>query len=69
MRQAHVLSHFYFVEVSSGIYYVKKDRMDKFEQEYISPKHVANMMNSLQPTAIERIDGTVIMNRHLFMKI
>lgn len=69
-RQAEVMSDLYFVEVSSGIYYVHKDRMGKFTKDYVGSRAVSDWMSmALVDVAIERIDGVIILNNSLSIKL
>lgn len=69
-RVAHNMASWHFTEISSGIYYVEKDRFDTYKENYVTSKKVAKAMsNFIQPASIKRLDGSLILNRPMISKL
>lgn len=65
---AKTMATLYFIEVSSGIYFLEKDRKDTYanRSRYLGSKTVGLAMQNYDKVAIERQDGNIVLN-HKFI--
>lgn len=55
----------YLKEVSSGIYYVARDRFGEKEGTYINAKSAISAMNSPHIVVIERLNRAIVTNKRI----
>lgn len=58
-------SNTYFIELSSGVYQVEKDKYGDFNRLFVGANSVVNNLNERNKVAIKTLDGLYILNSNL----
>jgi hypothetical protein len=61
-REVKEMVNIFFKEISSGIYYVEKDRYYECHNEYVNTNVVIDRLNNVDKVAIRRLNGELFIN-------